>query len=208
MDWFLVFLYNLRIPVALLSAVGITICVVIGLHALKLRSHTKFADPENTDARWRTMATSQVAIILAIVAAIVWAIPSPDYDVRYVDRPTTVIKRVPVKVFSGTKTVYQPSTYQNVFDKCVDHYDYHTDKDVLSQCHTQAKEAVEASMPKPKIILRTVTKYNSYKELYESCIGDWSITDSDKAVNMSPAMIRNQRIQICVDAALKGSKAH
>jgi hypothetical protein len=202
MFWW-IYAYNLRLPMAIACVFGIAVCVGVSIWSAQVRGRTKFAEPENNDAKWRQHMALQAGIILVLVTILIWAIPSPQYDIRYVDRPVDRVVKVPVKVYSGIKEV--PSNYQNVYDKCIDSYDYRADRDVMTQCHGQAMAAIT---PPPTVVTKTVVRFNAYKDLYNDCIGSWGISEDDKTATVSPAMIRNQRIEICTNAALAGSKAH
>jgi hypothetical protein len=207
MTWFLVLVDNLKIPFFVFSVVGLAIAAIVGFATWFENQKLTYGSPQHSDSKDLTMLCLQGGIILAILNCIVLAIPKPDYkkEIQYKDRVVTrtVVKKLPpVKVYSGTRIVYQPSTYQNVYDKCIEAYDGGIGDEELKICHKQAIEAVRETQPKPTVVTREVRLESNYKTLFDNCNDnhDGGIASLPKAQSIAP---RNDRIQLCHRLALE-----
>jgi len=204
MTWFLVYLFNLRTPILMVAVMGIAICAIIAYWASGTRSQNVSGSSSYMAATERQMVCLKAALGLALLAAFVWAIPSPEYDVRYKIKEVPVVKKVPVRVYSGVKVIQNPSTYQSVYDSCISSTSYRVDPDTMKLCHEQA---MTASNPAQQV--KVVYKFNSFKELYDNCNNGFTIRADTRGPNGEPpAMIRNQRIELCGKIALEGSRTH
>lgn len=205
--WLLVF--NLKLPMLLVSLTGIGLSSFIGYRALQRADDTVYASPENSNARFTQMTCLQSGVILAVFCALLWAVPSPTYDVRYVEKPVPFPVVKSIRYIAQTRTIVKPPLYSDVFEQCSDSltgtgtrkaYKNISD-DEARQCHLQALEATSPS----RIVTRTVEVHDSYKTLFDDC-NDFSLVGI-KADALA-AKIRNERLKICHDAALAGSHDH
>lgn len=201
MAWFLVYLFNLRLPLLVVSGLGIGLCIMIGVWSSQSRSRYNSGTADHDAAVWRQMTSLKIAVMLSVLCALSWAIPAPDYDVRYVDRPVQVevVKWKPI--FKGQKIVYD--SYKDLYEGCIAHTGDYADADETKLCH---KQAIEASRPAPRWIkqIKTVTVHDTYKTLFDNC-NDFSL---DGVPNAIVGGVRNERLAICHKAALEGSSAH
>lgn len=196
------FVYNLQTPVLIGAVIGLAVCSVFGTLATQAARRTKFGELENRDAIWKQMMAIQSGIGLVILCCLVFAIPSPTYNLRVVH------DRVPYPVKSiqyVEKKIVVPGQYGAYYQQCVDSYKAGNVADSqLQLCHTQA---LEATSP-PKIIYRTttVTQHDSFKDIFDACISNNSISDSSTDARV--AELRVQRIAECTKASTVGSHDH
>ncbi len=205
MEFFWVYAYNLRWPILTLAVLLMAVSAFVGLRATMVRERTKFGDPDNTDAQWRQMASVQGAIAIGLLAALVFAIPSPTYNVRVIEKPAvirTIVKKVPVIKYTATKLVREPAVYDRAYKTCIDSLDISVGGEETSQCHRQALEALRMDKG---VIVKTIKVKDSYKTLFDNC-NDFTIDADDARSTVSAAQIRNERLQICHKVALDGSR--
>lgn len=207
LNWLSVYFYNLRLPLLLVAGIGILVCALVAFWSSQTRSSNANNSSMHIAAVERQLVCLKGSLLLAVAAALIWAIPSPTFDQKIVFKDRVVEKRIPVPVFKGEKIIHEPSTYQNVFDKCVSSSSYGHDADLLKMCHEQALTAVAATQPGPQIKERIVYKVSTYKTLFDNCNDnhDGGIVDLPKAQSIGP---RNDRIVICHKAAMEGSRFH
>lgn len=186
---FWVFLYNLRLPIAAFCLLGIALCVMAA-------ARSQFSRDSSS-----SVGLIHVGVTLAILASVMWAIPAPDYDVKIVYKDREVEKRVPVPVYKGVKEV--PSTYQTIFDKCINSANVRADGDLLKQCHQQAREA---STPAPAV--KVVYKPSPYKDLFDQCNDGWTGSISDMKDPQVTFKARQERMTFCQGYAAQGATIH
>lgn len=185
---FWVFLHNLREPVAAFCVLGIVLCIMAAARSTYSRDSSS------------SVGLIHVGVILAVLASVMWAIPAPDYDVKIVYKDREVEKRVPVPVYKGVKEV--PSTYQNVYDKCIDSATVRADAELIKQCHQQAREASA-----PPQAVKVVYKPSPFLELFQKC-NDYNLDQLFEKDPVAGAEARTRRIAVCKDMALQGSTIH
>ena len=198
MTWLMVYLYNLREPMLTVGIICIIVCAIIAMWSSKVRTRSPFASAMYIAAVERQLLSFKAALGIGLLSAFIWAIPSPEYDVRYKIKEVTVVQKVPVNVYSGIKVVHESSSYQSIFDHCISAHSGDTDNDTLNTCH---RVAIEASQP-----VRIVYRNSSFKELFDDCNSRFQIDDRDHGTKgETPAVIRNQRLDICRQMAFQGS---
>lgn len=204
-EWVWLFAYNLRWPSLLATLLVIALSVYIAFTAEDRRRRTQFGDPENTDAKWRQMASLQGSLLMVALSCILFAIPSPTYNVRDVPGPErVVVKNVPgpIQWRDGKEVVEKPPVYIDFFQKCMDTTGgYQKTDEESQQCHKQALEAVAASKA-PQGAPQVVIKRDPYEQLFNNCNDRYSF---DGVPPATAAPLRNERIRICHDAAMQAS---
>jgi hypothetical protein len=201
MTFLWVYAYNLRLPISIAVVVGLVMLGVVAYHSRKTALRTQFAQPDNTDAKVRLMGCAQLSMILVGIWVLVAAIPAPDYNVVYRDRVRTVERKVPVVKYTATRVITKAPIYSQVYAKCIDSYSSHAGDDELKICH---QSAIEASRPPQTVRVKLV--HDSYKTLFDSCNESYAINKDDRTPTLTPAMIRNQRMEVCRNVALTGSR--
>jgi hypothetical protein len=202
MTFLWVYAYNLRYPMMGFCGLGIALCLAIGLWSLGVKNKTAFASPENGDARWRTLTAAQSGVVLALVAALIWAVPAPNYAERIVYRDRTVEKKVPYIKFTATKTIFKQAAYKEVFDDCMDHVE--DSAETNAQCHQQALVASRPVPEPPKVVVRRFISHDTYSQLFKQC-NAFNMDDAFTKDPIRAAELRNDRLKTCSEAALKAS---
>lgn len=185
-----IYAYNIATPVGLACLLGLVLCLWSGLFG-RYRNNA----PEISSLIY-------MGLILVLVGSLFYAIPSPTYDQKIVYQDRVVTRKVPVPIYKGERVVYKQSTYQTVYDKCIQSSDYNTDTDLIKLCHQQS---MEASRPAPAV--KIVYKPTPYLELFQKC-NDYNLDqlfDKDPAAG---AEARTKRIAVCKEMALQGSTLH
>ena len=205
MNWLVTYFYNLRLPLLVVASSGILVCAIVAYWSSQTRSRNTNNSSMHIAAVERQLVCLKGSLMLAVAAALIWAIPAPTFDQKIVYKDRVVDRKVEVPVFKGEKIVHEPSTYQNTFDKCVNSSGYAHDDDLLRQCHQQALEAVRETQAAPKE--KIVYKVSTYKSLFDSCNDNHDAGIQSLSVKDSIGP-RNDRIIICHKAALEGSRFH
>ena len=193
-------LYNMAWPMVLLCLAVIALCIGVAFHANMRKSHNRinYGSPEWTTYTGRQFAAVQWGIGAGLIGAIFWGIPAPDFqrEIVRVEVPVRVNVPGPVReVFRGERLV--PSTYQDVRDRCVANFTtggYTIDQEEATLCHNQALVA-------SGIRVRVRLINNSYQELFRWCNERFSISAPDATAST----VRNERLQICHNAAMQGA---
>lgn len=190
---FWVFLNNLKLPVLMAVMLGLILCAVIAIWSARVRSETPSGSTSNTDAQWRQVVSLKVAIAIIVGWIVIQSIPEPDYNIRYVEKPTFVEKKVDVVKYATPQ-----QTYLDIYKTCMD--DKSQYENIMKICHSQAIAAISPPA-------RVIYKYNSYKELFDNCNDshDAGIQELSAKDSVSP---RNERIALCGRIALEGSRVH
>lgn len=249
MDFFWLFVYNLKYPVTIGAGIGLFLCVVMFLQGLAAnnRSPSKSGDPR---VAWSVIS----GIIFALIWMFIYAMPAPDYNVRYVEKPTVkvITKSVPIKIYSGIKVV-EP-TWDQRFKFCKSDPSMGFDIDRCTQYANMAKQPriVERKVPvylkenlqklvewcqdqrnnmtlddcvdygkkildyHPRIVIRNlirevpvfkgekvIIQHDAYFDLWKKCNDAYSL---ERAPANQFGELRNQRMAICKDIALAGSR--
>lgn len=108
---------------------------------------------------------------------------------RNLEQPHIVVKQVPVRVFAGQKIVPVYPTRDQRVNWCVNNPNLRLDVD---QCTDWA-----VKMEQPKVVIQ----HDKYMDIYKWCNETYSLDGVQNA-----GEVRNQRLQICADVALKGSR--
>ena len=198
MTWFLLYIYNLREPTLVVGILSLIVCAVIAKWSSTTRTKNVIGSSAHIAAVERQLVCLKGSLLIGASAAIIWAIPSPDYDVRYKIKEVTVVQKVPVNVYSGVKVIHDTPAYQTVYDKCISSYSRSIDNDTIQLCHKNALEATQT--------VRIEYRNSPFKELFDDCNNSYSIDEKDHGPNgETAALIRNQRLEICNKMATQGS---
>jgi hypothetical protein len=208
LEFLWVWVFNMREPITYLGTLGILICIGVMINGAVVRGNTDPHSTPNEDARWRQIAAVQGTGILALLMVLLLSIPNPQYNVR------TVIQRVPVRVEvprvqwrGGTRVITRtvPSRYQALYTECMRGQDVpsvsstsetHTDYRLISrQCHYQSLAG--AGIRPERAVVRS-----SYMEIFQWCNENYSLNGLPEN---RKALVRNERLRICAQAALQGS---
>ncbi len=203
-EWVWLFTYNLRWPSLIATLLVVALSVYIAFTAEDRRRRTQFGDPENTDAKWRQMASLQGSLLMVGLSCILFAIPSPTYNVRDVPGPErVVVKNVPgpIQWRDGKQIVEKQPVYLDFYQTCIDSISGSHSDDELAMCHKHALEAVSASKA-PQGAPQVVIKRDPYEQLFNNCNDRYSF---DGVPPATAAPLRNERIRICHDAAMQAS---
>jgi hypothetical protein len=197
MTWFLVYLFNLRVPLLIVAMLGILLCALIGYWGSQTRGRYASGTADYDAAVWRQMTCLKVGAGIALLSAFVWGIPAPDYNVRYVPKPVRVEVIKVRNVFKGERVIY--NSYQDLYNTCVARMGDVIDQTEAQLCH---KQAIEASRPAPKLIRQTkyIKVHDPYLKLFTECNSN-SVEGSQ-----NPVQMRNERLKICHQMALDGSR--
>jgi hypothetical protein len=241
------FAYNLKFPVTIAAGVGLLLSTVMFLQGLAAnnRSAAKSGDPR---VAWGVFS----GLVFGLLWMGIYAVPSPTYNVKYVDRPVTIEKKVLVKVYAGTRVVeptwdqrlkYCIDTIGSNLDRCekfandskkplvvkkvvrtiTNYVDTPFEQNVkwcndktqktLDDCTIWAKDMMNAH---PKVVTKTITKEvpvfkgeriivkkDTFYELFKKCGDEYSL---DRAPPAQFGALRNERMKICKDVALAGSR--
>lgn len=233
--------YGLKFPLGILCGVGIFACFLGFVHASKT---SRPGDPKSF------FTSVYIAITIGVIWALIYAIPSPTYDQKVVEKVKVVEKKVPmvrtVTKYAGTKIVYRlPDVMQRTM-WCNDHT-----QNSLEDCTTWSKRFEEprivvktqrvevpvykgireVPMKKERLIIyclsvakdrgwnynlddcadwskkvmgqdvKVVVKHDSYMDIFKWCNETYSIDGEPNA-----GQLRNERLKVCQDAAMKGSR--
>lgn len=197
MTWFLVYLFNLRVPLLIVAMLGILLCALIGYWGSQTRGRCASGTADYDAAVWRQMTCLKVGAGIALLSAFVWGIPAPDYDIRYIEKPVRVEVAKWRTVYKNTRVV--PDNYRMLYQNCVDRMGSQIDVSEAQLCH---KQAIEASRPAPKLIRQTkyIKVHDPYLKLFNEC----NSNSVEGAQN--PVQMRNERLKICHQMALDGSR--
>jgi len=188
-NWLLTFANNLSWPVIIFSLVGMVFCGATILRNISARGEAGMAAPV-------------CFLLLAAMVSMFWAIPAPDYDMKIVYRDKIVEKKVPVVKFTATKVITKVPLYKETFLDCMDHVEDSSSSN--AQCHRQALEAVRASQPQPREVVKRFIQHDPYQELFKAC-NDYDLDDTFKKDPVEGARLRNERLRICHNNALQAS---
>lgn len=189
MEFFWVFAYNLKYPVTIGVSIGLLLCVIMFMQGLAAnnRSPSKSGDPR---VAWSVMS----GMLLGVLWAFVYAVPAPDYNVKYVNKPVTVEKTKIVKVFAGTRVV-EP-TWDQRFKYCKGELG-----ETIDRCEQFANMAKAPRVVKN--VIRTVTKTvpTTLEQNIQWCRNetdktlDDCVTYAKTVVNFKPRVINHTTIK-------------
>lgn len=185
---FLVFAYNLRIPLFLIGIAGVALYAIIAIKAGQTRSLHGMESPYFIEATKRQITSLWMGSFFAFLAAFSWAIPSPTYNIR------EVVREVKVEV-------NKPNDYDDLFRTCIKNYGYAVDDKMSRQCHLQALQAIN-----PTPIVKKYVRDSNYKDLFDSCNENYIGGIANIKDGQAAADARLARMQFCHKAAMEGSR--
>jgi hypothetical protein len=146
------------------------------IQAADEREKRAYGSAEYADAKWRQWATVQGLAIGWLAYILLSAVPEPGYQVR-----TVVQEKI--------KVVNTATKYDDAFDMCLDNREetYGDSSEDFEICDRQARELVA-----PAVITKTKIVHDSYIDLYNACVGQWTLDGSPRF-----GEIRNERIALC-----------
>jgi hypothetical protein len=123
--------------------------------------------------------------------------------------PKIVEKKVPIKVYSGIKVVEKPAVYPTEFRHCIENFSNVS----MESCKEYATDSVNS---RPRVVTKNIirnvpvfrgekiiVKKDTYFDLWKRCNEAFSL---ERAPPNQFGALRNERMKICKDVALAGSR--
>lgn len=204
MTFLWLYVYNLKLPLAIFTILGLAVCVTITAWSFRIRDDHDPLSLAHTNAHNRIWTSLHSAIVLSVIFILVCAVPSPTYDVRIVEKviyreKIKLVKQQPVIKYAGVKVVKELDTYSAIYQQCVravtgDGRAYLSINEAAA-CH---KTALEGSRN-----VRLVKVKDSFKTLFDDCNDRYNV--NEEKGQEDGRIVRNQRIEVCTKMAEAGS---
>ncbi len=204
MTFLWLYAYNLKLPLGLFTILGLAICGIVAFWSFKIRDKHVPVSIEHVNAHNRIWTSLHSAVVLSVIFILVCAIPSPDYDVRIVEKVVyrekiKLVKQPPVIKYAGVKVVKQLDTYSIIYQQCIKAVTGNGNAYLtINEANTCHKTALEGSRT-----VRIIKVKDTFKELFNNCNDRYSVNEEKGQTD--GRFVRNQRIEVCTKMAEAGS---